>query len=112
MGVGGNTANTVQLLSGEVNGRWGRSLELHMNGRRRDKHAATNKGRAGMILPALRFRAAPYLATRNWVRLVPIVLNTVPSPLDDVTIQNLSGPLAQFCSNVDFGSPLVLTWMV
>ena len=50
-----------------------------------------------------------YLATRRFESAVPIVLNTVPSSLADVTIQNLSALLAQFFRSVDIGSPSVLT---
>ena len=53
-----------------------------------------------------------YFATRRFESAVPMVLNTVPSSPADVTIQNLSGVLAQFFSSVDIGSPSVLTWTV
>jgi hypothetical protein len=56
--------------------------------------------------------ASFYLATRNWLKLVPILLKVVTISLADVNRKNFSLELAQFCSSVEVGSPSVLTWMV
>lgn len=54
---------------------------------------------------------AAYLATRNWLKLVPIWVNTVMIWLADVSRKNLSDEFAQPCSNVEVGSPPVFTWI-
>jgi len=48
-----------------------------------------------------------YLATRNFVRFVPIALKVVTMAPAEVNMKNLVESLAQFCSKVEVGSPRV-----
>src|SRR5690606_17257427 len=53
-----------------------------------------------------------YCATRSRDRLVPIALKVATIWSAVVNRKNLSGPLAQFRSSVEVGSPPVFTWIV
>ena len=55
-----------------------------------------------------------YRATRSWLSDVPIELNAVRIWLELVSMKNLSGLLAQYCSTAEVGSAgvCVFTWTV
>ena len=53
-----------------------------------------------------------YFATRSLDSDVPIAAKAVAIWLDEVTVENLSAPLAHYCKTVEVGSPLVLTCIV
>src|SRR5215213_482748 len=56
--------------------------------------------------------ARPYLAMRSFDRLLPMVVKTVPSCEDEVTVKNFPVSVAQSLNTVEVGSPSVFTWMV
>ena len=53
-----------------------------------------------------------YFATRSLDSDVPIAVKAAAIWLEEVTVVNLSAPLAQYCRTVEVGSPLVLTCIV
>ena len=53
--------------------------------------------------------AENYRATRSFDSEVPIELNAAMIWLAEVTVENLSEPLAQYCNTAEVGSPSVLT---